>query len=85
MTPDQKLKFDAVVAEVGSGINVAANIAAAVAPEYAPLVYMGAGIAKLGGPLVEDAINLFEKAEPTDADEASLAATIASLQHPEKL
>lgn len=85
MTPEQQAKFDAIVAEVSTGVNVAATIAAGVAPEYAPLVYLGAGVAKQFPGLVEDAINLFDKQEPTDADEAALAANIALLQHPEAL
>ena len=83
MTQDQ---IDAIKAEISAGVSGAAALASAVAPQYAPLVAIGATIAKAIGPAAfEDIVLLVQKAAPTDAEVLALSKEIAGLAHPESL
>lgn len=76
-------KFDAVKAEIDSGIDIAATVAAGVAPEYLPFIVLGKAVAKALPDLYADVARLIDKTEPTDTDTASLATKISQLEHPE--
>lgn len=71
--------------EIDPVINGAANVAAALAPQYGALILLGAGLIKEAPELYADAVNLVQKKEPTDADNAALQAKIAALANPATL
>lgn len=74
-----------ISAEIDPVIDGAANVAAALAPEYGALILLGAGLVKASPELYADAVNLVQKKDPTAADNAALDAKIAALAHPETL
>lgn len=83
MTPEQ---IDSIKAEIAAGISGAAALASAVAPQFAPLVAIGATVAKAIGPAAfEDIVLLVQKSAPTDAEVLALSKEIAGLSHPELL
>lgn len=79
----------AVKAQVEASADLVGNLIGAVDPQLIPLIVIG----KAAAPMVPDLINDVENwisaikngNDPTDADNAALAAKIAALQHPETL
>lgn len=83
MTQEQ---IDSIKAEIAAGIEGAASVASAVAPQYVPLILLGKSVAKLIGPAAfEDIVLLVQKAAPTADEAMALAKEIAGLAHPESL
>lgn len=83
MTQDQ---IDSIKAEIAAGISGAASLASAVAPQYAPLIAIGASVAKIIGPAAfADIALLVQKAAPTPEETLALQLEIAGLSHPETL
>ena len=80
-TPNQA----AIEAEILAGINTAANIAEVVAPQYAGFIVLGQAVAAAFPSLIDDVTALINKAEPTAADNAALAAKIVALGNPAAL
>lgn len=76
-------RFDAVKAEIDSGIDVASTVAASVAPEFLPYIILGKAVAKALPDLYADVARLIDKTEPTDTDTQDLATKISQLEHPE--
>ncbi len=74
-----------ISAEIDPVIDGAANVASALMPQYGALIILGAGLIKSAPELYADALNLVQKKEPTDADNAALQAKIAALAKPESL
>jgi hypothetical protein len=74
-----------ISAEIDPVINGAANVASALLPQYGALILLGAGLIKQAPELYADAVNLVQKKEPTDADNAALQAKIAALANPQTL
>lgn len=74
-----------ISAEIDPVIDGAANVASALAPQYGALILLGAGLIKQAPELYADALNLIQKKEPTDADNAALLAKIAALANPQSL
>jgi hypothetical protein len=72
-------------AEIDPVINGAANVAAALLPQYGALILLGAGLIKSAPTLYADALNLVQKKDPTPEDNAALVAKIAALANPETL
>lgn len=83
--PLDQSQIDAIKAEINNVIGVGSTIAGTVAPQYLPLIVLGAGVAKMVPSLFEDVVKLIQKAEPTDADTQALAVSISKLSHPELL
>lgn len=66
-------------------IDGAADVAATLAPQYGALILLGAGLLKEVPELYQDALNLVQKKDPTDADNAALQAKISALENPANL
>lgn len=78
-------QIQAVETEILSGINTAAGIASAVAPEYAPFIVLGQAVAAAMPDLINDVTALIQQTAPSAADVTALAAKIAALQNPAAL
>jgi hypothetical protein len=74
-----------ISAEIDPVIDGAANVAAALEPQYGALILLGAGLIKEAPELYQDALNLAQKKEPTPDDTAALQAKIAALANPATL
>lgn len=78
-------KLKAIEMEVGNGLTLAANLAGAIDPELLPFIVLGKAAAAAMPGLIDDITGLINGTAPSDTDNASIAATIASLGSPETL
>ena len=77
-----KAKADAIAAELAAGLSTASSVVGVIAPQYAAFALIGQAVAKFMPTLVDDAIALINKEEPTDQDLADFQAKLQALQNP---
>jgi len=82
MTADQ---LAALQTEINAGLDLAAQVGEVIAPQYTGFIVLGQAVAKAFPGIIADVQALIHKTEPTAADVAALAATIAALGNPESL
>ena len=77
-----RAKAAAVAAEVSNGLQMANTVAADLIPQYAAFSFIGQALAQFEPTIVDDAIALINKDEPTDQELADFHAKLAALKDP---
>ena len=76
-------KLDQIKAEISAAVDIAGNVAGMIVPGQAAYIALGKGLAVLAPQLYNDAVLLFQKADPTPEDVAGLSENIHALLNPE--